>query len=167
MSADLCFVFYCRSRAEKKAKLRLELDGYKVFLPIAKELRQWSDRKKWVEFPLFNGYLFVYCQPHQTFTVAGYPGVVAPVKLAGEFASISDRDIEAIERFLETGLTVEVVQGEFSPGTMVEVMGGPLKGMRGQWLAEAGQDYFFIEVESINHRIRVKVKKEILRAEKS
>jgi transcription antitermination factor NusG len=107
----------------------------------------------------------VYCQAHQLFTVAGYPGIVAPVKLAGAFASISERDIESIERFLATGLTVEVVQGDFSPGTRVEVMGGPLKGMFGNWLAEAGQDYFFIEVESINHRIRVKVKKELLRAE--
>jgi transcription antitermination factor NusG len=165
MSSEQCYVFYCRSRAEKKAKNRLETDGFRVFLPIAKELRQWSDRKKWVEFPLFSGYLFVYCEPHRLFTVAGYPGVVAPVKLAGEFAKISERDIEAIERFLSTGLTVEVVQGEFSVGTRVEVMGGPLKGMTGQWLAEAGQDYFFIEVESINHRIRVKVKREILRAE--
>jgi transcription antitermination factor NusG len=166
MSVERCHVFYCRSRAEKKAKLRLEMDGFKVFLPISKELRQWSDRKKWVELPLFSGYLFVYCQPHQLFTVVGYPGVVAPVKLAGEFACIGERDIEAIERFLATGLSVEVVQGVFDLGTQVEVMGGPLKGMTGHWLSEAGQDYFFIEVESINHRIRVQVKKELLRAKK-
>ena len=60
MSQDLQWkVIYVASRQEKKVFDRLKKEGIAVFLPLTKKLRQWSDRKKWVEFPLFNGYLFV------------------------------------------------------------------------------------------------------------
>ena len=37
---------------------RLEAAGVHVFLPLRRTLRQWSDRRRWVEEPLFPGYLF-------------------------------------------------------------------------------------------------------------
>lgn len=48
------FVFYTKSRHEKKVKDFLEKVGYVVFLPMRKVMRQWGDRKKKMEVPLFN-----------------------------------------------------------------------------------------------------------------
>ena len=51
---------YVHSRAEKKVHVELTLKGIESFLPLHRKLRQWSDRKKWVEIPLISGYVFVH-----------------------------------------------------------------------------------------------------------
>jgi transcriptional antiterminator RfaH len=53
------FVFYTKSRQEKKVNDLLLRHGFEPYLPLQKVLRQWSDRKKKVEVPLFNSYIFV------------------------------------------------------------------------------------------------------------
>ena len=53
------YVMYTTSRSEKKVADRLAERGWEVYLPIVEELRQWSDRKKKVQRPLFNAYVFV------------------------------------------------------------------------------------------------------------
>ena len=49
---------YTSSRQEKKVAAYLEKFEIENYLPIYKSLRFWKDRKKWVEMPLFNGYVF-------------------------------------------------------------------------------------------------------------
>ena len=49
------FAVYVRSRAEKKVAEALLQQGYEFFLPLKKTLRNWSDRKKWVDLPLIPG----------------------------------------------------------------------------------------------------------------
>ena len=34
--------------------------GIESYLPLKKVLKQWSDRKKWVEEPLFRSYIFIH-----------------------------------------------------------------------------------------------------------
>ena len=53
------YALYTKSRNEKKAHSALVSSGIDSFLPLIKNLKQWSDRKKWVEEPLFRSYLFV------------------------------------------------------------------------------------------------------------
>jgi transcription antitermination factor NusG len=50
---------YVASRQEKKVFERLQQNNIETYLPIIKTMRQWSDRKKMVELPLLNGYIFV------------------------------------------------------------------------------------------------------------
>ena len=42
---------YTKPRHEKAVSNELYKKGYEVFLPLLKERRKWSDRKKWIEFP--------------------------------------------------------------------------------------------------------------------
>src|SRR5438093_13760100 len=46
-------------RHERKIFTHLVNEGFESFLPVRSELRQWSDRKQKVEFPLFPNYVFV------------------------------------------------------------------------------------------------------------
>src|SRR4051812_22456452 len=48
-----------RSNFEKRTSHELHCRGIDTFLPAITELRQWNDRKKTIEMPLFPGYLFV------------------------------------------------------------------------------------------------------------
>jgi len=59
-SSNACWhVLYTKPRNEKKVAERLSSAGYTVYCPLQKVRRQWSDRVKVVEEPLFKGYLFV------------------------------------------------------------------------------------------------------------
>jgi hypothetical protein len=42
---------YTQPRAEKKAYQALINKGIEAYLPLHRQLKQWSDRKKWVEEP--------------------------------------------------------------------------------------------------------------------
>ncbi len=48
------YLLYTNPRAEKKVALELQKKGFEVFLPLQRTLKVWSDRKKWVEEPLFK-----------------------------------------------------------------------------------------------------------------
>ena len=54
------FTLYVKSRSEKKVAKQLEDIGVESFLPLITKIKQWSDRKKKVEEPLFRSYIFVH-----------------------------------------------------------------------------------------------------------
>lgn len=152
---DVWYVFYCSSRAEKKVSERLSGLGYSVFLPLHGTLKQWSDRKKWVQEPLFPGYVFVRCPSDKIAAVAGVQGVVAAVRLAGKPAYINRREVEAINRYLLSGFHAEVTEQTFAAGDRVRVTEGPLKDMEGLFLHMEGKDFLCIVLESFNHMLKI------------
>ena len=52
-------VLYVKPRSEKKTTDALIALGLQVYAPTQRVQRQWKDRKKRVEIPLFNGYIFI------------------------------------------------------------------------------------------------------------
>ena len=52
------YVLQCWVRKESMIATQLESQGFECFLPKYKSIREWSDRKKEVEQPLFPGYVF-------------------------------------------------------------------------------------------------------------
>ena len=53
------YAIYVKSRHEKVIFSELQKKGIESSLPLMTTIRQWSDRKKKVEVPLFRSYLFV------------------------------------------------------------------------------------------------------------
>ena len=53
------FAIYVKSRHEKCVHAELQQKGIESSLPLMNVTRQWSDRRKKVEVPLFRGYVFV------------------------------------------------------------------------------------------------------------
>ena len=154
------FVFYTKSRQEKKVKEVLQKRGFKTFLPLHKVLRQWSDRKKKVEVPLFNSYIFVFDFEHRIPDILQVPGIAWNIKLAGKPAVLRDVELEIIQRFIETGHTIEataVDQNLLKSGHRARIMDGPLKGTDGIILGPAGDQSFNIVLEGIDQLIRVQM----------
>ena len=75
-NADSWYVLYAKPRNEKKVAERLSAAGYNVYCPLHKVKRQWSDRMKVVEEPLFKGYLFIQVEDKRRDEVFNYPGAV-------------------------------------------------------------------------------------------
>src|SRR5271165_5739728 len=57
------FAVHTRSRHEKVVAQEVRDHGITTFLPLVREERRWSDRRKVVESPLFTCYVFVKMLP--------------------------------------------------------------------------------------------------------
>ena len=157
-------VFYTKSRAEKKTQTLLEKFGFEAYLPLQKVLRQWSDRKKKVEVPLFNSYIFVYDIESNISEILKTPGISWNIRHNGKPAELREREMATIKRFLESGLTIEISSAQnLEKGDEVKIIDGPMKGAIGFLSGEYNEQKFTIEVESINQVLRVSVDKGLLK----
>jgi len=156
-------VIYVSSRAEKKVAERLKEKGIECYLPIKKEMKQWSDRKKMVESPLINGYVFVRPKPLQRDVVLQQQGVLNYVRYNGGDAVVREMEIEALKSIEEKGYHVKgAFSNVFSQGDKVKIEYGPFKGLYGSVKAEAKQHVFYIAIEGIGYTLTVKVPDEVL-----
>lgn len=156
------YVFYTKSRHEKKVKELLERRDFEVFLPMHKVLRQWSDRKKKVEVPLFNSYIFVKTEEHKVADVLQVPGISWTIRHNGKPAVLHQREYDLINRFLDTGLTLEIfATPELETGDKVKVIDGPLKGAMGK-VTFADQTKFTVSLETLGQSIRVTLEPHLL-----
>jgi transcription antitermination factor NusG len=154
---------YLKSRQEKKVAREYEKFGLDFYLPLAKRLSVWSDRKKWVEDPLFRGYIFVPQRLKDADKFLYIPGVVGYVNYNGKRAEIKQAELKIIQEFIEKGYHVEAASKEdLEKGDKVAIASGTLKGLEGTVIESQGESYFMIAVEGIGQVIKVKVPKEVL-----
>jgi transcription antitermination factor NusG len=147
---------YTKSRAEKKVLIELEFQDIEAYLPLQRKLRQWSDRKKWVEVPLISGYIFVCITRKEYDKVLQTSGVVTYVRFDGKAAVIPDEQIEFIKRMLsQTDIHVEVSTQQLDPGDKVEVTVGPLIGLIGTLVSFKGKKRVAVQLDQLNLSILV------------
>jgi transcriptional antiterminator NusG len=158
-------VIYTASKQEKKVAVLLERFGIAYYLPLVKKLRLWSDRKKWLEMPLFNGYVFVKPEPGMRDKVLEIPGVVKYLKYNGADARVSTNEIELIQRLIEHGYNVESEdRANLKKGDIVSIQQGPLKGIEAEVLKDAdGSEYILLAFETISQVVRVSLPVGILK----
>lgn len=151
-------VVYVKSRAEKKAQNDLQVHGIETFLPLQRKLRQWSDRKKWVEVPLIAGYLFVKVCRKEYDQVLQSNNVVTYVRFEGKAAIVPDVQIDYLKLMLSQQETqVEVTREKLKPGQMVEVVAGPFIGLKGKLQKIKGKSKVAIELEQLGYSAMVEI----------
>ncbi len=156
VAADLhWYALSTRSRHEKQVRDRLANIGVEPFLPMTRKLSQWSDRKVWTETPLFSGYCFARFSLLNTHSVVQTPGVV---RIVGSVMPepVSDEEVAALKTLAASRRPIEP-QDYLSEGAWVEVVRGPLTGLRGQLIRRAGQDCIVIRVHLIQQAVTVHI----------
>jgi transcription antitermination factor NusG len=149
-------VAYTKSRAEKKVLIELEFQGIEAYLPLQRRLRQWSDRKKWVEVPLISGYIFVFITRKDYDKVLRTNGIVTYVRFEGKAAIIPDEQIEYIKKLLsQSELQVAISPQLIKTGDKVEVTVGPLIGLKGTIVSFKGKKRVAIQLEQLNLSLMV------------
>lgn len=151
------YVAYVRSRSEKKVAERLAKHGIAHYLPLIKTIRQWSDRKKLVSMPLFNGYIFLHCTDQQLSEIRMISGVVNYIYHEGKPAVVPDAQIQAIKQLLDTGSPMEAMPDTFLPGEKVRITFGPLTGTVGELVAIENEKHFLLRIEVIHQALVIKV----------
>lgn len=155
---------YVKSRSEKKAQAELAEQNIEVFLPLHRKLRQWSDRKKWVEMPLIPGYLFVRISRKEYDFVLQSVFIVSYVRFGGTAATIPDNQIEYLKLMLkQDNLDIEMTQEKLEPGQNIEVIAGPLIGLQGKLVKIKGKDKVAVELEQLGYSALIEILAEDIR----
>ncbi|QVY66634.1 UpxY family transcription antiterminator [Polaribacter sp. Q13] len=152
------FAVFTRPKAEKKVEERLSKAGFEVFLPLQTVVKQWSDRKKKMQVPLINSYVFV--QATQKELLAVYPiiGVVSILKYLGTYAVVKDTEIENLRILSNNTNLVSTIctrRNRMAKGTKITVLEGPFKGLHGTYLTHAGKNMVIIEMETLGTCVEV------------
>ncbi len=124
------FVIYTKPRTEKKVAERLAQIGVQVYCPLVTTLKQWSDRKKKVQTPLLNSYVFVCLEPKDRELVFQVSGVVRYVYWLGRPAIVRDEEIQALQESLQHTLTSFEVRAH-KVGDVISIPAGPFQGKEG------------------------------------
>ena len=123
-------VLRTRSRHEKKVRDELVNRQIETFLPLYEQWSHWKDRRKRVEFPLFPGYCFVRVPAADRIRALNTPGVAGFVGFNGSAEPVPESEIDAIYRLVTTEIRYDP-HPFLSEGMLVEVVRGPLTGVRG------------------------------------
>ena len=151
------YAVYVRSRHEKKVHQLFEEKGVESSLPLIKTTRQWSDRKKKVEIPLFRGYVFIRIDIRKDkFNILKTDGVVKFIGIRNEPSRIPDEQIHWVHMMVEKSDTVQN-EKEIPVGQKVRVTAGPFKGVEGVAMRAGNQSRLVIVIESIMNIVSVEI----------
>ena len=160
------YVVYTRSRHEKKVRDSLTNEGIECYLPLEKKLRIWSDRKKWVDEPLFRPYIFVHMNIgdyNEYLKVLQTDGVVHFVRIAKEPVKVRPEMIEAIREYESSGEFISEEEEEMlQVGDAVEVVRGPMKGLFGTLVEIGKKRRVRIMVEAVQQAVYLTIRKSFL-----
>jgi transcriptional antiterminator RfaH len=151
------YAIYTKSRYEKKVYTHLLEKSIQAYLPLQKQLKQWSDRKKWIEEPLIRSYVFVRITEKEYFNVLNTPGVVCYITFSGKAAPIRDIQIETLKCLLNTDIELEAINETLSPGEPVEIIAGRLMGLTGELIKYKGKKKVVIRIEQLSYSLLLTV----------
>ncbi len=150
------YAVYTRPRNEKKVYELLTEKRIETFLPLVRRTRQWKDRKKKVDMPLFNSYLFVKIDYKDRFPVLQTHGVVKIITFNGVPAVVPEWQIESLRRMIAHPDRIQL-ENYMRPGEQVKVISGPFEGMQGTIKHLRGEDRLVISIDGILQSVSVDI----------
>ena len=147
------YALYTKPRAEKRVSERLQAEGIECYLPLHRSPCVWYDRVKIVDKPLFSSYIFVRCSEWELRTLLSDYGVLRIIYYCGKPAIIRQKEIKAIQLFLEQAENRELCVGE-----EVEILSGAFKRISGK-IRKIKKKYLFLYIEQIEATVCVDVSK--------
>ena len=125
------YAIYTKPRWEKKVAARLDEKGIENYLPLVKTLKIWSDRKKWVQEPLFKSYLFVHVDIKEYIPALQTSGAVKYVSFENKAVSIPPLQIDAVKTYIKSGEDFLTDIPDIKIGDRVLIIRGSLMGLKG------------------------------------
>ncbi len=122
---------------------------------MKRELKQWSDRKKWVETPAISSYIFVKITPDQYRTVFEVNGIVAYVANKGNALAIPEHEMLAMQRTIDNKIEFNIEARNIKKGEQITVTSGPLKGIQGVVNSVQGTKKLYLNISNIGYTLVV------------
>jgi transcription antitermination factor NusG len=144
------FVFYTCPRAEKVVYKQLTDNGYEVFLPLQKKLRTWKNRqRKFIDEPLFPGYIFVRIRSFDIYNILKTRGVYMCIMFERKPCTVPDKDIEVIRIMIQSEQEISS-NSDFNERERVLIIHGTLTGYEGILFKQKGKSKFGIRIQGVN-----------------
>lgn len=150
------YALYTKHHHEKKSADLLARKGIEAYLPLYSSLRQWRDRRKRLEVPLFPGYVFIRSTLENRTEILGTPGVFFIVASGGQSCWIPDHDIESMQTMTKSRGLIEP-HPFLRSGDYVRIHRGPLAGVRGILTRVKNQDRIVLCVELLRKAVSVEI----------
>lgn len=158
------YAVYTRPRFEKKVCQDLLEQGIEAYLPMIKTMRQWSDRKKMVEIPLFSSYVFVNIGRKHYDLVLQTFGAVKYITFEGKAAAIPAEQIDLLKIIVNSNEKVETTWESRQKGDRVVVTAGSLKGLEGILITDGDRKKVLVRIDSIDQNLTVEVHASLIEA---
>lgn len=152
------YAIYTRPKFEKKVDSELQIKGLSTYLPLHTVHRVWSDRIKKIQAPLFPSYIFVNVNLSERLQALQTSGVIRVVSFNGQPVQIPSEQIDQIKKVLDHGFNPEPHE-YFSFGDEVEVLCGPLMGLRGLFIEERGKERLAISIHAIQQSFAIEIER--------
>jgi transcription antitermination factor NusG len=102
------YAVYTKPRWEKKVAENMTKNSFENYCPLNKVLRQWHDRKKFVQEPLFTSYVFVKTDESRHSELSRISGVLNLVYWLRRPAMIREEEIDIIRQFTDQYTNVQL-----------------------------------------------------------
>lgn len=131
--------------------------GIECFLPLHEVTSTWKDRRKKIHVPLFPGYLFVdvHIQAYRI-KILEVPSVVRLVGINGCPLPVPREQVEFVKRLVFSTLPFQPYP-HLIEGCMVEIIRGPLKGLRGTLVEKKNSCKLILLVDLIQKAVACEV----------
>ena len=150
------FALRVRPKQERSAAMNLSRLGLDEYVPLQKVRRQWSDRVKQLDAPLFPGYIFCGFTYPERLRVLNSPGVESIV------GPVEDSEISGLRTLVNSGKPLAHLPF-LHVGQKVSIESGPLAGIRGVVLRDESAWRVVVSVEALDRSISVEVDREVLK----
>jgi transcription antitermination factor NusG len=150
------FALRIKSNFEKVTNQILEQKGYEAFLPTYRTRNRWSDRTKVIDRPLFPGYLFCRFDQNDRLPILVTPGVVGVVGVGKTPMAVAEREIEAIQAVLRSGLPA-TPWPYVTVGQRLLIERGPLSGIEGILQEIKNSFRFIVSVNLLQRSVAAEV----------
>ena len=145
------YAIYTKPRWEKKVNSVLIRKEIESWCPLQLVEKQWSDRKKIIEEPLFKSYVFVRVTVAERTMVLMTDGVLNFVYHVGKPAVIRDEEIDIIKKYLaekEATISIQSLQS-LDENTRIKVNHGIFMDSTGT-VVKGGKKKVYVKLESLD-----------------
>ena len=149
------YVLYTKPRHEKKLAELLLSEGWTVYCPLKKVVKQWSDRRKEVEEPLFPSFIFIQCQEQDRDQVFVHASAVRYLYWLRKPAIVRSEEIDSIRHWMGEVNHASITVESIPVGSKVRLGAGPLMGQLGKVKEHRG-DQVIIVLDQLGIQVRVK-----------
>ena len=151
------YVIYTKPKWEKKVAEQLAEAGIDCYCPLITQIRQWSDRKKKVEVPLFNSYVFVQLDESERNSVFQSAGVVRYLFCLGKPAIVRHEEIEVIKKWINTSDAADIMVDRYKIGDAIQLESGPFSAQKAI-VQEVTNTHYVLVLESLGCVLKMKIK---------
>ena len=153
------FALYTKPRHEFKAELQLNSVSIENYLPTYLVTKQWSDRKKKINEPVFRGYIFIYASEKERLLSLSQSAIVRCISFSGKPSIVPGWQINNLKKILSESPEV-LVTNKIEVGTKIKITDGPFRDVIGVVTGTQEDKWLAVSVDLIHRSIMVRLPKE-------